>query len=195
MIERKSHMPHPPSINPDINDIAYRSKYANAVGTSLLAGITYRIARLAHAGLLDEDESQNLQIALAYVWHALHEGTVVAVRDPGTDMDHLAEADNTYPDGTVVVTQERIEPREKAFARNYLRTVWGNGAVNARLPGTVSRISAPPDGNRWEDGHIALDEVAHLEADIIGDDDDRSGGPVENAQSKGTKLASEGHDD
>ena len=149
-----------PPINPDVDDIVYRAKYANAIGTQLLSGITYRIARLAQAGRLDRDETTGLQISVACMWHALDEGTVGAVRDRSTDWETWGDADNTYPDGSTVTAQERIEPWVVSVQRNYIPFVWGNGATNAHLPGTVSHISPPSNGTGWEEGEVALQEVS-----------------------------------
>lgn len=167
--------PEGPPINPDVDDIVYRAKYANAIGTQLLSGITYRLARLAHAGRLDRKEATRLQITIAYAWHALHEGTVGAVRDSSTDEETWGDADNTYPDGSTVTAQERIEPWAVSVQRNYIPFVWGNGATNAHLPGTVSHISPPSNGMGWEEGKVALQEVKWLEGDIH--ETDASGHP------------------
>ena len=154
--------PEGPPINPDVDYIVYRAKYANAVGTQLLSGLTYRLARLAQAGRLDRDEATGLQIAVAYVWHALHEGTAGAVRDGTTEWETWGDADNTYPDGSTVTAQERIEPWADSVQRNYIPFVWGNGATNAHMPGTVSHISPSQQwdglgrrGGRAPRGHVA----------------------------------------
>ena len=77
-------VPEGPPINPDVDDIVYRAKYANAVGTQLLSGLTYRWPGWL-AGRFDPDEATSLQVTIAYAWEALHEGTVGAVRDSSTD--------------------------------------------------------------------------------------------------------------
>jgi hypothetical protein len=167
--------PEGPPINPDVDDIVYRAKYANAVGTQLLSGLTYRLARLAQAGRLDPDEATGLQIAIACVWNALHEGTVGAVRNKSTDEETWDDADNTYPDGGTVTDQERIEPWAVSVQRNYIPFVWGNGATNAHPPGMVSHISPPSNGTGWEAGEAAIDQVKWLEGDIR--ETDASGQP------------------
>src|SRR5690349_20364086 len=119
-----------PAINPDVNDIADRAKYAYANATQLLAATQYRLGELAGTGRLDPDESMSLQTNLVYIWEALYAGTVSAVRDWDTD-DLWDGADNTYSDGRRVMTQVWIEPAETADCHwEHNGFLLGDGAVN-----------------------------------------------------------------
>jgi hypothetical protein len=131
----------PPPVNPDVNDIADRAKYAYAAGTKVLAALHYRLAELARSDRINPDESISLQCQLQRVWEALYYGTTCAVRDEDTDDSTWDEADNTYSDGRQVMIQTRIEPHEQSdFCWEHNRFVLGDGAVNEYPLGTVSYI-------------------------------------------------------
>jgi hypothetical protein len=99
-----------PPTNPDVDDIADRAKHAYAVGTRLLAKISFRLAELAGTGALDPDESMRLQNVLLAIGEALYCGTLCAVRDGRTPDHTWDEAGNTYSDGRQVITRIAIEP-------------------------------------------------------------------------------------
>jgi hypothetical protein len=132
----------PPSVNPNVNDIADRAKHAYAIATRELAALQYRLGELAGTGQIDPEESMNLQCALASIWESLYSGTLCAVRDEDTDDLAWDEDGNTYSDGRTVMTQIRIEPQEIADLNwEYNRFTCGDGAVNEHPRGTICCIA------------------------------------------------------
>jgi hypothetical protein len=107
-------MSRTPAVNPNADDIADRAKHAFAIGTKAICDLAYRLAELAGTGRLDPNEAMPLQNRLYEIWEELYGGTVYAVRDRDSDDSTWDEADNTYSDGRLVLTQVQIEPAETA---------------------------------------------------------------------------------
>lgn len=135
-------MSRTPTVNPDVNDIADRAKFAYATGTKALAGIQYRLGELAGTGRLDPEESMSLQEHIHSIWEALYSGTAGAVRDWDDPM--LDRADNTYSDGRPVVTQIRNESSDVSdVSWEHNRFMLADGAINEHPLGTVCYIAHP----------------------------------------------------
>jgi hypothetical protein len=103
-----------PAVNPNAQDIADKAKYEYVGVTERLGAMHDRLTELADTGLLDADESLNLQDDLFLIWESVCEATLFAVVPADADWedwDTLAEDWNTYSDGRTVVTRVRIEPR------------------------------------------------------------------------------------
>lgn len=152
-----------PAVNPNVHQIADQAKHSYARATKILAETQYRLGELAGLGLLDPDESMELQTNLAEVWEQLYYGTVCAVRDENTDDSTWDEADNTYSDGRQVMVQIRIEPAEDSvFSWEHNRFIFGDGAVNTHLRGTVCYISPinPEDDRVVRDPLLPTDSPA-----------------------------------
>lgn len=140
----------PPPVNPNVDDIADRAKYAFAMGTQVLAAAQYRLAELAGTGQLNPDESISLQEKLVNIWEVLYGGTLCAVRDEDADdctCDEdpddctYGEADNTYSDGREVRIKIRVEPEETSDCKwEYNRFLLGDGAVAEHPRGTMCYI-------------------------------------------------------
>jgi hypothetical protein len=108
-------MSRTPAVNPNAQDIADKAKYGYVGVTQRLGAMHDRLTELADAGLLDADESLNLQDDLFVIWENVCLATLFAVvpddADWEGDWDTLAEDWNTYSDGRTVVTRIRVEPR------------------------------------------------------------------------------------
>ena len=138
-----------PAINPAPDNIADQAKYHYAAGTQMLAAMQYRLAELAGTGKLDPDESKDLQHRLVSIWGHLYSGTTSAVRDWATDDSTWDWADNTYSDGTEVMSPGPGDNRTEAQAAaqgawRYHEFGIGDGAVQDLPYGNTSVIAKPP---------------------------------------------------
>src|ERR1700739_1415938 len=108
-------MSRTPAVNRNAHDIADKAKYGYVGVTQRLGAMHDRLTELADTGLLDADESLNLQDDLFLIWESVCQATLFAVVPDDVDWegeyDTLAEDWNTYSDGGTVVTRFRIEPR------------------------------------------------------------------------------------
>jgi hypothetical protein len=153
-----------PAVNPNVNDIADRAKYAYATATHRLAIMQYRLAELAGTGRLNPDESMRLQDELVRIWEALYFGTLCAVRDETTADCTWDEADNTYRDGRQVRIQIRIEPYEGSECSwEHNGFTLGDGAVAEHPRGTICYITPVNP----EDDRVVGDPPKELSPDHI----------------------------
>ena len=139
-----------PPVNPDVDAIADEAKHGYATGTKLLAEMHYRLAELAGSGHLDPDESMNLQESLIAIWEQLYYGTVFAVRDIYNGEWTYDEADNTYSDGRLVMTQVPSDPERPDFNWEHEQFVGWDGAAVIHPRGMTSRISPIKPGDDQE---------------------------------------------
>jgi hypothetical protein len=118
----------PPPINPDPQDVANEVKYGFAVLTKRIADMQYRLADLAGRGLMDPEQSMDLQRHLIEMWQDLYRHTLVAVRDSSTSDIEWDEADNTRSDGVQIVVLTSVDP-EADGNWEYNEFLLGDGAV------------------------------------------------------------------
>ena len=108
-------MSRTPAVNPNAHDIADKAKYEYVGVTERLGAMHDRLTELADTGLLDANESKNLQGDLFLIWESVCDATLFAVvpddADWEGDWDTLAEDWDTYSDGRTVVPRVRREPR------------------------------------------------------------------------------------
>lgn len=151
-------MPRTPAINPNSHAVADKAKYEYVRVTLRFGAMHRRLSELADAGLLDDDESFDLQVDLYSIWEIVCEATMFAVLpadvDRERDWDTLAEDWNTYSDGRTVITRSRIEPRPRTdptWPCNQLKN-WCLEFEDVGEQGVIYYVAHPdPAGDQFDD--------------------------------------------